>query len=354
MLFNISNISYFPSLDNDCNKYAYLTFAVFAFTYIAMFISKKGFLGLKAKNFCSHKNLCEGFLIFFILFSFILFLINFIYILLSFLYFNESLYWLNAGEQPQESVRWWGVTQTCCVIGSAIATYILIPVNPGLKTIASLGAIFISFFIIGFCCAVENPIGFNRFMYNLLSTKNGTGLAPVKVGDKELNTATQKVAEEATKSSISESSNQLVGSNLEGFDQFKDLKLEKIFEYVLQPFKPGDVEGYLDDLLVQQLFIYFLLLMVVVSLIILLLVYIFINIFLQNKEFILSKFNNKFIRFIINYQIILGRISFYYIPIMMLFGLIELSVGLHYLITHPIGWEGLPIDLHTYISNKKA
>lgn len=87
----------------------------------------------------------------------------------------------------------------------------------------------------------------------------------------------------------------------------------------------------------------------------LLLVYIFINIFLQNKDFILSKFNNKYIRFYIKYQIILGKISLFLLPLpskrILLFGLLELLVGIHYLITHPIGWEGLPIDLHTYISN---
>ena len=35
-----------------------------------------------------------------------------------------------------------------------------------------------------------------------------------------------------------------------------------------------------------------------------------------------------------------------------MFGLIEIVVGLHFLITHPIPWEELPIDLHTYIKKK--
>ena len=73
------------------------------------------------------------------------------------------------------------------------------------------------------------------------------------------------------------------------------MDIDKIINFCLKPFKPVNVEGYLDDLLGQQLFIYFLLLLIVLSLIVLLLVYIFINIFLQNKDFILSKFNNKYI-----------------------------------------------------------
>ena len=80
----------------------------------------------------------------------------------------------------------------------------------------------------------------------------------------------------------------------------------------------------------------------------------FINIFLHNKDFILKKFNYKLFRFMVKYQIFLGKISIFTLPLLILFGLIELAVGLHYLITHPIAWENLPIDLHTYISSTKS
>ena len=175
---------------------------------------------------------------------------------------------------------------------------------------------------------------------------------PKQVADRHLDVAIKKSNEEAVNKT---GANNFIDPNLNDLNFLKDMDIDKIINFCLKPFKPVNVEGYLDDLLGQQLFIYFLLLLIVLSLIVLLLVYIFINIFLQNKDFILSKFNNKYIRFYIKYQIILGKISLFLLPLpskrILLFGLLELLVGIHYLITHPIGWEGLPIDLHTYISN---
>uniref|UniRef100_A0A896Z209 Uncharacterized protein n=1 Tax=Coniophora puteana TaxID=80637 RepID=A0A896Z209_9AGAM len=117
---------------------------------------------------------------------------------------------------------------------------------------------------------------------------------------------------------------------------------------ILNFFRPVEVEGHLDDLLGQQLFVLFLLLMIVIGLILLCSVYFFINIMLNNKEFIISKFNNRFILFYIKYQVFLGKLSLFILPIFILAGLIHLFIGLHFLITHPIPIEKLPIDLHTY------
>jgi hypothetical protein len=232
-----------------------------------------------------------------------------------------------------------------------ILFYRITPGSPRIRAAAGLGAISISVPTTVWFHAVENPNGFNRLMYSMTEyKKNGVWPSniPNQVEDSQLNLAIDKVAEEAIKKT---GGNNLVDSNLTFHDFFKDLDLDQIINFFLRAFKPVTVEGYLDDLLGQQLFIYFLLLLIVVGLIILLLVYMFINIFLHNKEFILNKFNNRFIRFMIKYQVILGKISLYVLPFYLLFGLIELLVGLHYLITHPIGWEGLPIDLHTYISD---
>ena len=71
---------------------------------------------------------------------------------------------------------------------------------------------------------------------------------------------------------------------------------------------------------------------------------------LQNKDFILKKFNNKLIKFYINYQVILAKIGFYVLPLFILFGLIELIFFLYYLLTHTLPYESLPIDLHIYVS----
>jgi hypothetical protein len=130
------------------------------------------------------------------------------------------------------------------------------------------------------------------------------------------------------------------------------LNFDTLSGYVLNLFRPVPVEGYLDDLIGQQLFLHFLLIIIVIGLILLLSVYIFIQIMVNNKEFILKRFNNRFILFYLKYQLILSKISLFVLPLLIMFGLIELFVILHYIITHPIPFEKLPIDLHTYINKK--
>ena len=136
------------------------------------------------------------------------------------------------------------------------------------------------------------------------------------------------------------------------YSLLNNLMPENIINYVINFFRPVSVEGYLDDLIGQQLFIHFLLISVVFGLILILSVYIFINIFIHNKDYILKRFNNKFILLYIKYQLVLAKISMFLLPLLLMFGLLELLVGLHFLITHPIPFEKLPIDLHTYIDKK--
>ena len=118
---------------------------------------------------------------------------------------------------------------------------------------------------------------------------------------------------------------------------------------LLNFFRPNEVEGYLDDLIGQQLLIQILLLVVVISLILLFSVYLFTQVMLNNREFILKKFNNKFIKFYIKYHLILARISSFVLPALIMFGLIELLVGTIFILTNPIPYEKIPIDLHIYI-----
>ena len=110
-----------------------------------------------------------------------------------------------------------------------------------------------------------------------------------------------------------------------------------------------ETHGFLDDLIGQQLYINFLLFIIVVSLIVLFIGYIFLNIFIQNKDYIVNKFNNRFIRLYIRYQFIQARIASIYLPVLILAGLLQLMVAIYYNITHPIPYENLHIDLHTYV-----
>ena len=105
--------------------------------------------------------------------------------------------------------------------------------------------------------------------------------------------------------------------------------------------------------LLLQLLIHFLLIIVVTSLIILFIFYFVVQTMFNNKEFILAKFNNRFIKLYIKYQIFLAKISLIILPLLIMLGLVELFVGLYFIITHPIPFEVLDIDLHTYINSKK-
>ena len=109
------------------------------------------------------------------------------------------------------------------------------------------------------------------------------------------------------------------------------------------------VEGYLDDLIGQHLLFQILLYIVAISILLLFIVFLFLFFILQHKEYVINKFQNKYIKMYIKYQFILAKISYYIIPILILFGLIEMIVILHYTLSHPIPYHILPINLHTYI-----
>lgn len=125
---------------------------------------------------------------------------------------------------------------------------------------------------------------------------------------------------------------------------------DNLFTYILSFFRPVPVEGYLDDLIGQQLFIHFLLLAVVIGLILLFSVLIFIQIMVKNKDFITKHFKNKFILLFIKYQLFLSKISLFALPLLIMIGLLELFVGVYFIITHPIPYDKIPFDLHIYIS----
>jgi hypothetical protein len=109
------------------------------------------------------------------------------------------------------------------------------------------------------------------------------------------------------------------------------------------------VAGHLDDLLGQQLFVLISLFILMVFIILLFVIYIINNIFLHYKDVLLKYFDNKYIRLYINYQVVLGRVSIIYLPMLIIFFMVGLCNGLHFLITHTIPYDNLAIDLHTYV-----
>jgi hypothetical protein len=173
--------------------------------------------------------------------------------------------------------------------------------------------------------------------------------------DKLMETALQKHAEESqVKYNSIINSDSTNSSFWPDNNLFEKLTPENLINYFLNSFKSSSVEGYLDDLLGLHLFIHILLLIIVTGLIILFSIYLIIQNVFKNKEFILKRFKNKYIILFIKYQILLSKISQIILPLLLMFGLIELFVGLFYLISHPIPYEKLPIDLHIYIKNDKT
>lgn len=321
---------------------------------VIMYTSKLGLLGLKAKNLCQTSTIIEILILILLIFTGIMFILSLIQLL--FLHSNIKPEWLyvNDSNNNQDPVRWWpsGTPPSFStmvagggIIGGAIGVYRLVPGTPKIKAIAALTSLACKARPSAVWFHAVNPNGFNRFvrstsMMEYKITGSWPAIVSAVIHDNRLNPVFDRLSDEATRTG-------------DGY-YFQDLSLDGIFNFFIQFFKPVHVHGYLDDLIGQQIFIYSLMLLIVVSLIILFSLYTLINIMLHNKEFIINKFNtnNKFIAFFINYQITLSKISLFLLPLIIVFGLIELFVGLHYLITHPLPLEELPIDLHTYFPKK--
>jgi hypothetical protein len=348
----------------------FLYIAVLLLSLLFIFISKKGYITLRLKNYCSlsSNSLEELIILVFIISGIIMFIL---YLLLAILtpalqelIINKSGLILMVND-TQDPVRWWpsGTPQTWGILGTALGVYRLVPGNPRVKAMAALSSRLRGLTIPStvFFHAVENPNGFNRLMYSWMrykQTGNWPSNIPNQIQDNDINDIIPNVVSEAEskydslKNSTSSSSSK--AKRPKDFNNFFDNLIpnqlgDSLFSNILDLFRPAEITGYLDDLIGQQLFILFLLFIIVISLIILLTIYIFIQIMINNKEFLLNKFNNKFILFFIKYQLILGKISSFVLPLLIMFGLFELLIGLYFLITHPIPFEKLDIDLHIFL-----
>jgi hypothetical protein len=163
-----------------------------------------------------------------------------------------------------------------------------------------------------------------------------------------------KVGSSSMSSSVKDGTTQSLTSNFnfnksldEIYSIFNDSILNNIFNF----FKPVEVTGHLDSLLGVQLVLYFSIFILAISVSLLLILHLFLNVFVLNKERITKQFQNKIILFYVKYQSILAYISLFVLPILMLFGLFSIALASYHLITHPIPYENLDIDLHQYINS---
>ena len=349
-----------------------LNIALYYFTIIFISIlliklSNNGYLGLSLKDKTQSNNWLDSLLVFFMI-SFLLILmldlIYYIFVNIIFLDTNKIVLNMasNSSNVPvtntQDPVRWWpsGTTQSWGIIAGALAVYKVFPGSPRYKAIAGLTTFGITIPSAVYFHAVENPNGFNRLMYSMVEYKR-TGQWPASVPsnpdtDTMTNLVFSKVSEEVGNNSGGSNVNKFLPQNDFSFSDSLDTIIDKMFSQFFQFLKPVEVIGYFDDLIGQQILIFFLLLIITVSIIILFLLYIIINILLHNKEFFVKRFNNRLISFYIKYQVILAKISLFVLPLIILTGLFTILSGLYFLVTHPIPYEELGVDLHTFIGKK--
>ena len=344
----------------------YLKYLLFIVTIILSigisFLGKSGYLGVRLQTFFNYKSLGELFLVVVMVSSILMLFINSIIIIYSYFYIvNNINVCVSSGIDERvnapDPVRFWpsGTAQTWGILGTAAAVYRGMNGSNKVKVAAALSSLGITIPLNVYLHAVENPNGFNRLMYSWAHYKEH-GVWPASFSSEAVdrgvaNLMSQYEAETQEQvSNISNSSKFLPDSYNEILSQFSP---ENLFLNFIGLFKPVGVEGHLDDLIGQQLLIHFLLIIVVTSLIILFIFYFVVQTMFNNKEFILAKFNNRFIKLYIKYQIFLAKISLIILPLLIMLGLVELFVGLYFIITHPIPFEVLDIDLHTYINSKK-
>lgn len=335
--------------------------ALLLLSLLIVFLSQKGYLGVKSKNFLTYTGIREYIVLLVTISVIILLMLSLLSIILTFIFnIKIDLIYMNNqtnNNNTEDPVRWWpsGTTQNWGIIGTALAVYRMVPGTPRIKAVTAMASLGVTIPSTVYFHAVENPNGFNRLMFSWIKYRE-TGSCPTNVpnqiSDQVLDSVIPKMVEEgqAKYDSISKTTTSFLPDDLPNL--FNNIIPESVSSFFLNLFRPVPVQGYLDDLIGQQLFIQILLLMVVVSLIIFLSVYLFIQIMINNKEFITKKFNNKFILFYIKYQVILAKISSFILPLFIMFGLIELFVGLYFLNTHPIPYEKIGIDLHIYLNSQ--
>ena len=337
-----------------------LYIGVLILTSFIIYISKKGSLGIKMQNFFNTNSFSDILLLLFIIGGAITLILQLLLVIIHYLLLSSRVdLLLNVTSNEQDPIRWWPttITITITILGIAVALYRTVSGNTITKPMAALGILTFSIPFSVFFYAVENPNGFYSIMLSWMKYKE-TGQWPSNIAthvpDKDLECITYNTLSESVLLNNHVSISSLLPTDpFSSINQLLDkFNFDSILSYILAIFRPVAVEGHLDDLIGQQLFIHFLLISVVFGLILILSVYIFINIFIHNKDYILKRFNNKFILLYIKYQLVLAKISMFLLPLLLMFGLLELLVGLHFLITHPIPFEKLPIDLHTYIDKK--
>ena len=346
-----------------------IVISVFFLSAIIVLLSNKNYLGSFLKNFCYSNTLSEIFVSTIIVSGVLMLLLNISFVLIN--YFitlaNSALPQLDhltctvldKNSVAQDPIRYWpsGIAQNWGIIGSALAVYRFTGGSHRIRATAALSTMAITIPINVWFHAVENPHGFNTLVYSWITYKQ-TGVWPRSIPTNITSDSLETVVRANTTAEAEAVANTLNNTTTNNFlptggnNILDNLSLDNIIQYFIGYFRPIGVEGHLDDLIGQQLLIHFLLLSVVVGLIFLIIIYFITLTMYINRDFITKKFNNKFIRLYIKYQFFLSKISLIVLPLFIFLGLMTLIQSSYYMITHPVPYEILDVNLHVYVDSK--
>lgn len=276
---------------------------------------------------------------------------------------------------PMDPVRWWpsGVPQSMAVVGTMVGTFIALTklgINPRFRLLGALGAGGVSTTQVIYNSAIENSVGFNRFMYSITEYKK-TGKWPNidqmnSYSEEAVNNNITKALEQADQAKIKSmveeitklmnekgSSSNFVSSSNNGNSNLVSNFMDSILDRFSSFFTPSPVSGFLDDLIGQQIVLQFVILFASVSLLLLVIAYFINNLLLLNKDFIIKHLGkNKLVVFYLKYQVISIKISLFVLPLFIFLGLMTLIQSSYYMITHPVPYEILDVNLHVYVDSK--
>ena len=145
---------------------------------------------------------------------------------------------------------------------AAVALYRTVPGTPKIKATAALTSLGVTIPMSIFSQIVENPNGFNKFMYSYFEY-NRTNRWPLLaenrvITDNQLDPIITQVTEEANNNPVVNQAQNLLPNDVgNSISHFINDTLNMFLMYLSQS---SPVEGYLDDLIGQQLIIYILLL----------------------------------------------------------------------------------------------
>lgn len=213
-----------------------------------------------------------------------------------------------------------GVPQSASIIGSALAVYatlIKLNVNPRIKVLSALSAAAITTGNVIYHSALENSLGFNRFMFGLTKYNNqGNTWPSVEVEAMKVSEETiSKFAEEYMKKKIDETVlakvKEVLDSQSKSFisdipDFFSNLEVSKLadffFNVVFTILKPVSATGFFEYLVGQHIIILISLLIIGVFTSILFIIFLVNLTIFINREYLINRFSNKWIRFYVTFQ----------------------------------------------------